>query len=108
MADLKKSTSFIDSQAVDVGFGTTVSPTSSEKGKMNSDIENGSEPQSAFSLWFYGKRGRTDSDIGLDLYQESLQYDPAQLEKDAAKVKRKLDFIVLPMVILPALVLKEV
>lgn len=38
------------------------------------------------------------SDIGYDLFQESHQYDEAQLERDAVKVRRKLDFMVLPMV----------
>lgn len=44
-------------------------------------------------------KGGGDSDnIGLELFKESLQYDTAQLERDAVKVRRKLDFIVLPMV----------
>jgi hypothetical protein len=38
------------------------------------------------------------ADIGFDLFQQSHQYDPAQLERDATKVRKKLDFIVLPMV----------
>jgi hypothetical protein len=37
-------------------------------------------------------------DIAADLFQQSLQYDPEQLKADAKKVKKKLDFIVLPMV----------
>ncbi|KKY24387.1 putative mfs allantoate [Phaeomoniella chlamydospora] len=37
------------------------------------------------------------TDIGLGLFEQSRQYDPAQLEQDAIKVRRKLDFIVLPM-----------
>jgi hypothetical protein len=37
-------------------------------------------------------------DIGRELYEKSLEYDTAQLERDAKKVKRKLDFIVLPIV----------
>lgn len=39
------------------------------------------------------------ADIGYDLFQQSQQYDTAQLEIDAVKVRRKLDFIVLPMVL---------
>ncbi|KUJ19341.1 MFS allantoate transporter [Mollisia scopiformis] len=39
-------------------------------------------------------------DIGFDLFQQSHQYDPAQLERDAIKVRRKLDFIVLPMMMM--------
>lgn len=38
------------------------------------------------------------ADIAFDLYEQSHQYDQAQLERDAIKVRRKLDFIVLPMV----------
>lgn len=40
------------------------------------------------------------ADIGFDLFQQSHQYDPAQLERDAIKVRRKLDFIVLPMMMM--------
>jgi hypothetical protein len=38
------------------------------------------------------------NDVAKAYFQESLQYDQAQLERDSAKVRRKLDFIVLPMV----------
>lgn len=41
-----------------------------------------------------GKHG----DIGFELFEQSHQYDYAQLEIDAVKVRRKLDFILLPMV----------
>ncbi|KAH9219810.1 MFS allantoate transporter [Leptodontidium sp. 2 PMI_412] len=37
------------------------------------------------------------ADIGYDLFQQSQQYDTTQLEIDSVKVRRKLDFIVLPM-----------
>lgn len=37
------------------------------------------------------------TDIGLELYQKSLQFDPDQLARDAIKVRRKRDYIVLPM-----------
>lgn len=44
-----------------------------------------------------GKNG-DQLDIGFGLFQQSHQYNTAQLERDAVKVRRKLDFIVLPMV----------
>lgn len=37
-------------------------------------------------------------DVAGRVFEQSLQYDPAQLERDAVKVRRKLDFVVLPMV----------
>ncbi|KAH7348585.1 MFS transporter [Rhexocercosporidium sp. MPI-PUGE-AT-0058] len=37
------------------------------------------------------------ADIGYGLFQQAQQYDAAQLEIDSVKVRRKLDFIVLPM-----------
>ncbi|KAH6712288.1 MFS transporter [Leptodontidium sp. MPI-SDFR-AT-0119] len=52
----------------------------------------------------YGNRDSTEipskanfADIGYDLFQQSQQYDTTQLEIDSVKVRRKLDFIVLPM-----------
>ncbi|TVY82281.1 putative transporter [Lachnellula suecica] len=39
-------------------------------------------------------------DVGFDLFQQSHQYDPAQLELDAVKVRKKLDFILLPMMMM--------
>lgn len=38
------------------------------------------------------------NELGRDMLQQSLQYDRAQLEADAIKVRWKLDLIVLPMV----------
>jgi hypothetical protein len=38
------------------------------------------------------------NELGKEMLQQSLQYDQAQLEVDAIKVRRKLDFLVLPMV----------
>ena len=38
------------------------------------------------------------NDVAKIYFQESLQYDQAQLERDSVKVRRKFDFIVLPMV----------
>ncbi|GAD97578.1 major Facilitator Superfamily protein [Paecilomyces variotii No. 5] len=37
------------------------------------------------------------TDVARHYFELSLQYDQAQLEKDAVKVRRKLDFMVLPM-----------
>jgi hypothetical protein len=45
-----------------------------------------------------GGRNQDLNEVGKDYFQQSLQYDPAQLERDAVKVRRKLDFYVLPMV----------
>ncbi|KAL3477193.1 major facilitator superfamily domain-containing protein [Aspergillus californicus] len=52
--------------------------------------------------WLY-RLGGTSIDlneVGKDYFQQSLQYDLAQLERDAAKVCRKLDFYVLPMMMI--------
>lgn len=38
------------------------------------------------------------NDVGRVLYEQAHTYDVAQLQRDSVKVKRKLDFIVLPMV----------
>jgi hypothetical protein len=38
------------------------------------------------------------NELGKEYYQQSLQYDEAQLQRDSVKVRRKLDFLVLPMV----------
>jgi hypothetical protein len=35
--------------------------------------------------------------LGRDLLEKALEFDEAQLERDGVKVRRKLDFIVLPM-----------
>lgn len=43
----------------------------------------------------------TDHDpdeLGRQLFEESQHYDEVQLERDAVKVRRKLDFLLLPMV----------
>lgn len=36
-------------------------------------------------------------DVGLDFYKEALKRDPQELEILARRVKRKLDFILLPI-----------
>lgn len=38
------------------------------------------------------------NDVGRVLYEQAQTYDVEQLQRDSVKVKRKLDFIVLPMV----------
>lgn len=45
-------------------------------------------------------RARTNDPnvLGKELLQKALEFDEAQLERDAIKVRRKLDFIVVPMV----------
>ncbi len=48
-----------------------------ETGKLNDDVHN---------------------DLGHDMYLASLQIDPAERDAIAKRVKRKLDFIVLPIV----------
>ncbi len=44
--------------------------------------------------------GRTNdpNELGKELLQKALEFDEAQLTRDAIKVRRKLDFIVVPMV----------
>ncbi|KIW41001.1 uncharacterized protein PV06_06598 [Exophiala oligosperma] len=45
-------------------------------------------------------KGTTTNDLnvlGKDMLQKALEHDEAQLERDSIKVRRKLDFIVLPM-----------
>ena len=37
-------------------------------------------------------------ELGREMLRRSMQYDENQLERDSARVLRKLDFIVLPMV----------
>lgn len=46
-------------------------------------------------------KGTTVNDpnvLGKDLLKRALEFDEAQLERDAVKVRKKLDFMVLPMV----------
>lgn len=38
------------------------------------------------------------NELGKEYFQQSQQYDEEQLKRDSVKVRRKLDFIVLPMV----------
>jgi hypothetical protein len=64
---------------------TDVEPTLQEKGQVV-DISANDLPEGIHT------------DVGRRYFELSLQYDQAQLERDAVKVRRKLDFIVLPMV----------
>src|ERR1700761_7504965 len=43
------------------------------------------------------KTNGAHTDVGLELFQRSLQYDQEQLAADVGRVRRKLDFLVLPM-----------
>ncbi|CAK7271777.1 hypothetical protein SEPCBS119000_004777 [Sporothrix epigloea] len=63
----------------DHGVGTTA------------DVEKGS-----FLSRLKGQRIDLD-ELGKQYYQQSLQYDEEQLKRDAIKVRRKLDFLVLPL-----------
>jgi hypothetical protein len=44
------------------------------------------------------KSDQDHTDIGYGIYQESLEMDPVEREMLAKRVKKKLDFILLPMV----------
>ena len=48
-----------------------------------------------------GKISMNYDDVGRELFERALTYDTTQLEQDAKKVKKKLYFIVLPIVSLP-------
>lgn len=41
---------------------------------------------------------RHDVDIGLESYEQALAMDPAERDRIAITVRRKLDFILLPLV----------
>jgi hypothetical protein len=43
---------------------------------------------------------RDPNAVGKALLQRALEFDEAQLERDAVRVRRKLDLIVIPMVCL--------
>jgi hypothetical protein len=57
----------------------------------------GSKPSQTFV-----ERGRSEihdpNAVGKALLQRALEFDEAQLERDAVRVRRKLDLIVIPMV----------
>lgn len=37
------------------------------------------------------------NEYGKELFEQALQYDEAQLKRDAVKVRRKIDFLILPL-----------
>lgn len=50
------------------------------------------------SVWERLQGQRVDlNELGKEYYQKALQFDEAQLQRDSIKVRRKLDFIVLPI-----------
>lgn len=91
MADIEKRAP----TAATSGDGISDSPPSS-KVMGDTTIE---QPSSRLSnLWTTLKGQAQDPDaIGRHLFEQSTAYTPAQLERDAARVRRKLDFILLPM-----------
>lgn len=50
------------------------------------------------SEWVEPKLDDSHKDVAGQLFEQSLQYDTNQLDKDARKVRMKLDFIALPLV----------
>ena len=68
-----------------------------EAGTSSSDHGYGSSK--AIGLVDRLKGNRIDlNELGREYFQRSLQYDEEQLKRDSVKVRRKLDFIVLPIV----------
>lgn len=49
-------------------------------------------------LSFLSEEKNDPNILGKELLRKALEYDPEQLERDSIKVRRKLDFIVIPMV----------
>lgn len=45
-----------------------------------------------------GKLSNNFDDVGREYFERALTYDTTELEQDAKKVKKKLYFIVLPIV----------
>jgi hypothetical protein len=75
----------------------------------NINIENKEIPTSPSDIYPHEKETAIDlpvketgqhADIAFDLFQQSRQYDNGQLKIDAVKVRRKLDIIVLPMMMM--------
>lgn len=78
--------------------GDEHSPPSSHSSAIGSH-DNISKPTSFLGkLWSTVQGSPQDPDaIGRELFEQSTQYDPDQLAQDAARVRRKLDFLLLPM-----------
>lgn len=79
------------SKVMDVDEAAATSLPDHEVG-TSTDVEKG-----GFRSRFVGQRVDLN-ELGKSYYQQSLQYDEEQLKRDAVKVRRKLDFIVLPLV----------
>jgi hypothetical protein len=62
-----------------------------------SDHENGTSRPVGFISRLKGQKIDLN-ELGKAYFQQSLQYDEHQLERDSIKVRRKLDFYVLPLV----------
>ncbi|EXJ65068.1 hypothetical protein A1O7_01408 [Cladophialophora yegresii CBS 114405] len=60
-------------------------------------VEATPPPPKASFLDRFGGRTNDPNVLGKELLQKALEFDEAQLERDAIKVRRKLDFIVIPM-----------
>ncbi|CAK7568367.1 MAG: hypothetical protein SEPTF4163_006355 [Sporothrix epigloea] len=78
------------SKVMDVDEAAATSLPDHEVG-TSTDVEKG-----GFRSRFVGQRVDLN-ELGKSYYQQSLQYDEEQLKRDAVKVRRKLDFIVLPL-----------
>lgn len=85
MSDIEKEPIRTTEPAVDIGVSTSVT-----------DI---SKFQKLLS--FLSERKNDPNVLGKELLKKALEYDPEQLERDAIKVRRKLDVIVIPMVCPP-------
>lgn len=79
MADIEKEPVRASEPAVEVGVATDV-------------------PKTQKFLSFLTEQKNDPNVLGKELLQKALEYDPEQLERDGIKVRRKLDFIVIPMV----------
>lgn len=79
MADIEKQPVQASEPAVEVGTTTVASKTQR-------------------LLAFLNEEKNDPNILGKELLQKALEFDPEQLERDSIKVRRKLDFIVIPMV----------
>ena len=77
---------------MDAEKAVATSPPSDHGVGTTTDFEKG-----GFLSRLKGQRIDLD-ELGKQYYQQSLQYDEEQLKRDAIKVRRKLDFLVLPLV----------
>lgn len=84
MADIEKSQAHVTEPAVAVEGPSSPTPSSQKKSFLG-----------RFRL-----EGRTNDPnvLGKEFLQRALEFDEAQLEADSIKVRRKLDWMVIPMV----------